>query len=67
MAAEARCVLNEENYGKAIDKMIKYDSTKPARIGLVGTKEPCKCKRRLTAEKWINKLMLKKPKSKKVA
>ena len=67
MAAEARCVLNEENYGKPINKMIKYDSTKSARIGLIGTNKPCECKRRSTAAKWVEKLMSKKPKSKKVA
>lgn len=56
MAAETRCVLAPEDYGDSVMSLVKYDSTKNARIGLVGTEEPCNCKRKGTAEKWIKEL-----------
>ena len=56
MASETRAVLDSENYGEPVKKMIKYDSTKNARIGLVGTEQPCSCKRRYTAKTWIKRL-----------
>jgi molybdopterin/thiamine biosynthesis adenylyltransferase len=56
MAAEARCILSPENYGPAVRKTIKYDSTKGSRIGLIGSEEPCSCERKTTAGKWIKDL-----------
>jgi len=56
MAAETRCVLSPGDYGPAVRKTIKYDSTKGARIGLIGTQEPCKCERGITAQTWIKNL-----------
>ncbi len=64
MSAEARCVLNPYNYGGAIRKMLKYDSTKDSRVGLIGSSEPCECKRRVTARTWIKRLMSKNNKKK---
>jgi len=45
MAAEARSILAAENYGPHIRKMLRYDSTSPARAGLVGGDNPCACER----------------------
>jgi|SRR3989338_1769638 len=45
MVAEARSILAEENYGPHIKKMLRYDSTTPARAGLAGGDSPCRCKR----------------------
>jgi hypothetical protein len=57
MAAETRCVLDSQHYGPAVRKVIKYDSTKPSRVGLIGTDQPCTCKRENTAKTWIEKLL----------
>jgi molybdopterin-synthase adenylyltransferase len=57
MAAEARCVLDPEHYGPAVEKTMKYDSTKSNRAGLIGSDKPCECKRRTSAESWIKKLI----------
>ena len=57
MAAETRCVLDPQNYGNSVKQMIKYDSTKSARIGLVGANQPCECKRNISAKRWIKKLV----------
>lgn len=57
MAAEARCVLDSENYGDATRKTIKYDSTKTARLGLIGQENSCECQRKTTCGSWVNKLM----------
>lgn len=57
MAAETRCVLDPENYGNAVNPIIKYDSTKPARIGLLGDGKPCECKREIRTDKWIEGLL----------
>lgn len=59
MAAEVRCVLDSENYGEAVRKVIKYDSTKNTRIGLIGTDKPCDCKRGHTARIWLRDLVKK--------
>jgi molybdopterin/thiamine biosynthesis adenylyltransferase len=57
MAAEGRCVLDPENYGSAVNQVIKYDSTKNVRVGLLGDGKPCECKREASAEEWIKKLL----------
>jgi len=57
MASETRCVLDPESYGEAIMKMIKYDSTRPVRIGLIGSDKSCKCKRKIKASAWTKRLM----------
>jgi len=57
MAAETRCVLDPKNYGEAVRRTIKYDSTNTARIGLIGTGDPCACKREDDVKIWMEELM----------
>jgi len=58
MVAEARAVLDPENYGEPVKKMIKYDSNSKARAGLVGGDKPCDCKRG-TIKQWADELIKK--------
>ena len=57
MAAETRCVLDKENYSKPIRQRIRYDSTSPLRVGLIGTNESCSCTRNKSAVEWIQELL----------
>ena len=56
MAAEARMVLDSK-YGEAVKQTIKYDSTKPVRVGLIGSSAACDCKRNYSAREWSKRLL----------
>jgi len=65
MVAEARAVLAPEAYGEPVKKMIKYDSTNPARVGLVGSDAACSCKRGRMKE-WLDGILKKAAYEKKI-
>jgi len=64
MASQARIVLDHENYGESSKKTIKYDSTKKARLGYIGSSDSCNCEREESAPEWLENLA-KKSKEKK--
>lgn len=55
MVAEARAILAPQSYGPHIRKMLKYDSTNPARAGMVGGDNPCDCERGSIKE-WLKEV-----------
>jgi molybdopterin-synthase adenylyltransferase len=53
MVGEALKVLATEQYGDPIHKVLKYDSTNPARVGYFGKDKACRCKRG-TVKSWLD-------------
>ncbi len=58
MVAEAESILAPQGYGSHIKKMLRYDSTNPARAGLVGGDNPCDCERGPIRE-WLKEVIRK--------
>ncbi|MBR9705868.1 hypothetical protein GOV14_02420 [Candidatus Pacearchaeota archaeon] len=57
MASEIRSVLDPKNYGMFEKKMIKYDSSRPTRIGVAGAYSPCDCVRKVKATSFVKRVV----------
>ena len=57
MMGEIRSVLDSENYGEPVHKVLKYISADDFRVGAIATEHNCEChKDKKRHKEWLGKM-----------